>query len=242
MNKDTLFTWLNSMLALAVAIIIGSAIFAYAFYQSRALSNTLSVTGSATKDVVSDHVKWVSSISRIVRLPTLKAGHAQLATDLAAVEAFLKANGVPDESIVISPVSMMENYDQSSAENKSYTLRQTIEVNSGDVAGITNLTKHTEPLIDKGLVFNTDMLDYTYSKLPEERVAMLELAMKDAKDRAAMLAQSTGRRVGNLRSASSGVVQVLSENSLDVSDYGSYDTSKINKTIMITVKAAFSLQ
>jgi hypothetical protein len=56
------------------------------------------------------------------------------------------------------------------------------------------------------------------------------------------LAESSGKKVGQLKSASSGVVQVLSANSLDVSDYGSYDTSKVDKNIMLTVKASFTLE
>jgi hypothetical protein len=51
-----------------------------------------------------------------------------------------------------------------------------------------------------------------------------------------------GKKVGQLKSASSGVVQVMSANSLDISDYGSYDTSKIEKNIMLTVKATFTLK
>jgi hypothetical protein len=37
------------------------------------------------------------------------------------------------------------------------------------------------------------------------------------------------------------VVQVLPVNSVDVSDYGSYDTQNIEKEISVTVRAAFVL-
>jgi hypothetical protein len=33
----------------------------------------------------------------------------------------------------------------------------------------------------------------------------------------------------------------MAENSVEVSDYGMYDTSKINKEIMVTVKASFEI-
>jgi hypothetical protein len=48
--------------------------------------------------------------------------------------------------------------------------------------------------------------------------------------------------VGSIRSASMGVVQVLSPQSIEISDYGSYDTSSVEKEVMVTVKAAFSLR
>jgi hypothetical protein len=66
--------------------------------------------------------------------------------------------------------------------------------------------------------------------------------MKDAQKRAESIAQSTGKKIGNLKSASMGVVQVMQPNSVDISDYGNYDVSTIEKEIMITVKASFSLK
>lgn len=52
----------------------------------------------------------------------------------------------------------------------------------------------------------------------------------------------SGKKVGSLKSVSMGVVQVLQPNSVDVSDYGMYDTSTVEKEIMITVKATFTLK
>jgi hypothetical protein len=175
-----------------------------------------------------------------VTLDALKIGYSNMTNDISVVQSFLKDKNIPSDQIIISAVSMDQNYDNNSA--KTYTLRQTIEVNSSDVNGITEIAKNINPIIEKGVIFSTQSLEYTYTKLPEERVAMLADAIKDAKARAAQLAQSSGKSVGQLKSASSGVVQVMSANSLDVSDYGSYDTSQIEKNIMITVKASFTLK
>jgi hypothetical protein len=239
-NNNKVFLWLNTKFILGLAIIISTFIGACAYYQVRSFDNTLTVTGSTSKAVTSDHVRWVGSISRIVTLDTLKTGYADMASDLSTVQSFLKDKNIPSNQIVTSAVSMEQNYDNNSA--KTYTLRQTIEVNSPDVNGITEIAKNINPIIEKGVIFSTQSLEYTYTKLPEERVVMLADAVKDAKARAAQLAQSSGKSVGQLKSASSGVVQVMSANSLDISDYGSYDTSQIEKNIMITVKASFTLK
>ena len=241
-NNNKVLLWLNTKFILALAIIISTIIGVYAFYQVRSLDNTLTVTGSASKLVTSDHVKWVGTINRVVKVSTLKAGYADMARDLANVSDFLKSKNIPSDQIVTSPVFMDQNYDQPQGAERSYTLRQTIDINSSDVASISEIAKNIQPLIEKGVVFSTSSLEYTYTKLPEERVAMLASAVKDAKDRASKLAESSGKSVGQLKSASSGVVQVMSANSLDVSDYGSYDTSKIEKNIMLTVKASFTLK
>ena len=242
-NQNTFVSWLNTKFVLGLAIIVSTIIGSYSFYQVRALDNTLTVTGSASKQVTSDHVKWVGVISRVVSMDTLKSGYTSMASDLVNVKAFLKTNNISDDQIVISPILMAQNYDQSQgSSSRTYTLSQTIDVNSADVNGIATIAKNIQPLIDKGVVFATQSLEYTYTKLPDERVALLSDAIKDAKARAGKLAESSGKSVGQLKSASSGVMQVMSANSLDISDYGSYDTSKVDKSIMVTVKASFTLK
>lgn len=241
-NNNKALLWLNTKFILGIAIIISTVIGAYVFYQVRSFDNTLTVTGSATKQVTSDHVKWVGVISRVVKISTLKDGYTDLAKDLTLTQEFIKSKNISADQIVTSPVSMEQNYDQPQGAERTYTLRQTIDINSSDINNISEIAKNINPLIDKGVIFSTQSLEYTYTKLPQERVELLSFAVQDAKARASKLAESSGKAVGQLKSASSGVVQVMSANSLDISDYGSYDTSKIEKNIMITVKASFTLK
>src|SRR5690606_2242284 len=128
---------------------------------------------------------------------------------------------------------------------REYTLRQTITVQSiteDDVTKITQLAKNTQALTNQGVIFSTYQPEYYYSKLSELRVSLLADAIKDAKARATELAESSGSRVGTLKAASTGVVQVLSPNSVEVSDYGQYDTSSIEKDVMVTVRATFTVR
>lgn len=230
-------------IVIGLSIIISTLVAGSIFYRVRAFDNALSVTGSAKKEVISDTVKWTGMISRTAKIATLKVGYANMAKDLSAVKAFLAAKGIPEDAITITPIFMNEIYNQyGNANDKDYTLTQNIEINSSDVEKISNLAKNTESLISEGTVFSTTGLEYYYSKLPEVRVELLSDALKDAESRAAELAQSSGKKVGGLKAASSGVVQVLSQNSTEVSDYGSYNTSSINKEIMVTVKASFLLK
>ena len=119
---------------------------------------------------------------------------------------------------------------------------QNIEVQSDEVKKIDALAKNTMELIKKGVLFTTNSLEFYYSKLPEVRVELLDSAVADAKARANKLAEAGGKKIGVLKSASSGVVQVMAPNSVEVSDYGMYDTSKINKEVMVTVKASFEIK
>lgn len=236
----------KSAAILALGIIIASAIGAGAFYKAKSLDNVLSVTGSAKRMVTSDQVKWTAGFSRSVTDGNLKGGYSQMAQDTDAVQKFLTGQGIKTSDINISPVFMEQPglYDRQNypSADKQFILRQTVEVQSSDVTKVTELSKKTDELINQGVVFATQGVEYYYSKLPDLRVDLLSDAVKDAQVRAGNIAKSSGQSVGGLRSASMGVVQVLAPNSVDVSDYGQYDTSKIEKEVMVTVKAGFSLK
>lgn len=230
---------------LAIGLVVAALVVSVALYKIRGLDNTLSVTGSAKVAVTSDKVTWSTMITRPTRISTLQTGYAQIAADLVKVKKFLTESGIPESEITFGTVSFEENYNYQNPgtfAEKEYILRQSITINSLDVEKITAISRSIETIIAQGVIFQTTSLDYYYSKLPELRVSLLGDAVKDAQARADALAGATGEHVGSLKSASSGVVQVLSANSTDISDYGSYDTSQIEKEVMVTVKATFTLK
>jgi hypothetical protein len=228
-------------LILGVSLVLSATIGSFTFYKLRSM-DSISSTGSAKKAVMSDKVKWTSSINRPAKMSTIKDSYAKMDADLKEVKSFLAVSGVPEESIDVSPIYMNEIYEQYPGPEKNYNLMQNIKVESADVEKISKLSENTNSLIiNKGVLFSTNSLEYYYSKLPETRIELIASAVEDAKVRAGELAKAGGKKIGVLKSASSGVVQVLSPNSIEVSDYGMYDTSSIEKEIMITVKASFEI-
>ena len=237
----------NNNLALTVgaALILATLIGGIFYFTKSDSKDILTVTGSARKEVTADTVLWRTAITRNVGYAELKSGYAQMATDLSAVKDFMKANSISDESITVQPIVMNEDWSNNgpvAQAYKRYTLSQSIEIKSADVNAITALAQKSSGLINKGVLFQSQGLEYYFTQLAELRVSMLGDAVKDAKERAQQMAKAGGQRVGSLQSASSGVVQVLSRGSVDVSDYGSYDTSKIEKDVMVTVRATFGVK
>ena len=235
---------IKTSIILGIFLIIGVSIISYSLYQIKAADNSLSVTGSAKQSVTADIVKWNASFTRTVLASNLKTGYAQMKADEAIVSKFLSDNGIVATELTISPVAMQQqyNYNKTSNTPDEYTLTQNVSVQSSDIQKIQNISKNTQTVIDQGVIFSAYSPEYYYSKLPEARVTLLPEAMKDAQTRASSIAESTGKKVGTLKSASMGVVQVMQPNSIDISDYGNYDTSTVDKEIMITVKASFSLK
>jgi len=236
---------IKTSLIIGACLIIGVAIVSYTMYQVRAADNSLSVTGSAKQTVTSDLAKWSGSFSRTVYATSLNDGYTQMKKDENVVSKFFKDNGVVDSELTISPVSMQKVYSYDKNGNQGpdqYTLVQNVSIQSTDINKISTLSKNIQPIIESGVIFSAYSPEYYYTKLPDVRISLLPDAMKDAQKRAESIVQSTGRKVGSVQSASMGVVQVLQPNSTDISDYGNYDTSTIEKDVMITVKAAFSVR
>ncbi|MFA6095013.1 MAG: SIMPL domain-containing protein [Candidatus Paceibacterota bacterium] len=230
----------SGSIILAIGLVIATVIGAYTFVTIRSFDNGLVVTGSAKTTVQSDSVKWTSNITRTVTEGNLPDGYALMARDAASVKDFMTRNGIAADELEVSPIFVDQVYKYNDQNGpREYNLRQTVIVASKDLTKVANLAKNTQELINKGIVFSTQAPEYYYSKLADLRVSLLGDAIKDARARAEQLARSSGSSVGSLKSASTGVVQVLSPNSVEVADYGQYDTSSITKDVMITVRATF---
>jgi uncharacterized protein len=228
---------------LGICLIIAAGIGSFTFYWVRSQkTDTLMVTGSVKQKVTSDLAKWTSTFQRNVPLDDLKGGYAQMKQDQALVLKFFKDQGFDESKVLISPVFMETPFKYDPNAPKEYILSQNVEIQSNEVDKITSMANNTQILINEGVIFATNSLEYYYTKLPELRIALLSDAAADAKQRAQKIAESTGLVVGSIKSANAGVVQVLKVNSTDVSDYGAYDTSTIEKEVMVTITAVFNLK
>lgn len=237
-NNASKFAWI-----LGFCLIVSTVIGAGVFYKVKGMDQSLTVTGSAKKMVTADVAKWNSNFSRSVAEPDLRSGYSAMASDLKAVKKFFTDRGVKESDLVISPVYLDQQYrDPNNQGPQMYNLRQTVELQLKDIQKVTDLAKETQSLINQGVIFAPGAPEYYYSKLPETRVELLGDAVNDARSRAEKIAEAGGKKVGSLKEASVGVTQVTSVNSIDISDYGTYDTSKPDKDVMITVKATFTLK
>ena len=127
-------------LILGLSLVISATIGSLTFYKLRSM-DYISTTGSAKKAVVSDKVKWATSITRAIKQSSIKDGYTKLDADLKEVKAFLATSGIPTESIDVSPVFMNEVYEQNPGIDKKYNLVQNITIQSADVQKISDLSK-----------------------------------------------------------------------------------------------------
>jgi len=224
---------------IGVAFVLASIIAGYTFYSIRSLDNSLTVTGSAKEGVKADNAKWSINVNRIVYEEGVSSAYNEVSDNVAKVKNFLLKNAVAASEISVSPIFSDDYWGKENV--RQINVHQIITVSSKDVARIKTISENTTALAQQGVVFSPNAPEYYISNLPELRVSLIGKAVTDARARAESIAKSTGQSVGKLKSASSGVVQVMQQNSNDVSDYGQYDTSTIDKDVMVSVRATFGV-
>ena len=247
MNPKGLINYTEPLVAaatlLAIGMLISVGVGAYTAYKIKVAANIIEVTGSAKESVVSDFARWTINLDTKTPTDNQQIGFDRLDAATTRIVAYLKKQGFTDIETPSPNTNPSYSYpDKSEPILTGYSATRQIIVRSADVDKIVELAGNISPFTGYSYNVSSNGIELTYQDLPNERVKLLSGAIKDAKARAEAIAKETGRSVGTLRSATGGVVQVLPQGGVDISDYGSYDTQGKNKDIMVTVRASFSIQ
>jgi uncharacterized protein len=225
-----------------VGLIVVSSIGAYTAYDIKLSRDSVEVTGSAKEAVTADTARWIINLDTRTGVSDQQDGYTRLGNAIIKISEYLKEQGLTDMEFPAATSYPNYTYPQYGEPIfTGYTVNRQVIVRSGEVEKITKLANIIEPLSGQGYNVTTGAVELTYSKLAEMRVKLLSEAIKDAKARAHAIAKESDREVGTLRNAEGGVVQVLPQGGVDISDYGSYDTQSMNKEVMVTVRATFEL-
>lgn len=223
---------------LGLAIGLGAVVLAGGI-RDRNRNDTISVTGSAKARIVSDYVIWDASLTSQADTP--QAASPALDKWTAQVQAFLTAQGAQPDEISQQPVNATTTTNNA-GKVTGYALTRSFEVRSSRVDAIAKLVEASKQLLARGVPLQAQPLQYVFTKLPALRPKLLVAATKDALERAKALVAATGAHLGGLRGVDVSPFQVTSPNSTQVSDYGVYDTSTLNKDVTAVVNVTFGLK
>ena len=246
MNIQKLFDYSVPLTAAATILTIGAIIVAgiaaYTAYDIKLSRDNDEVTGSAKQSVIADTARWIISLDTRTGVGNQQVGYTSIENATDKITAHLESLGFDDyETPAITSYPTYTYPQFGEPIMTGFTISRQIIVRSGDIERISELANNIGPLTGSGYNVTTQTVELTYSKLDEARVTLLSEAIKDAEARAEAIASESGRSIGVLRSASSGVVQVLPQGGIDISDYGMYDTQSVKKEVMVTVRATFEL-
>lgn len=224
---------------LAIGIIIAAFVWG-AFFISARNEQSIRVVGQGVKTVTSDLIKWNITINRDTNVASKSEGPSWIQEDLNKIKKYLTSNGIEEKDILVDPVSSYANYGNNGVTG--YSFSQRIEVKSGDIEKIEKLALDNKALAKQDIYLQYSDLEYFVSNLAELKAEMLALATVDAKARAEEIAKSSGNKICGLLSAKTGVFQIRKPLSMDISDYGIYNTSSKEKEIAVTVNATFKIK
>jgi len=232
-------------ICLAIGIIVSTFFMAKTVENVKLQNQRIQIKGFAEKEITSDLAVWQGRIT--TRSTDLVTAYNKLQQDLQKVIAYLEQWGISKDKIDISSVTTIIQYqlnEQGIATNvvDGYVLDQSISLTLSDVNQVAKIANESTSLIEKGIEFASYAPQYFYTKLDDLKIQLIGEATKNAKLRAEQIASNSGSSVGELRYASQGVFQITPVNSTDVSDYGMYDTSTIEKSIKAVVTIEYSIR
>lgn len=242
--KDYQIVLLGVMIALGS--IVSTSILSKSLVEVQKFQNqTIKVTGSASTNVTADKAAWSINVKTVQ--PTLKEGYAKIGSDTEKIKKFLTSNGIKEKDIEIKSVNSYENYGRYPNGNttnqiENYNLYRYITVKSDDTEKLTDLAKRADELINMDINITSESVEYYVSNLDKIKISTIEAAAKNAKERAKSLVKGTKGQIGVMTSARTGVFQIVPIDSTEVNDSGINDTSSVEKKVVATVTATFTVK
>jgi uncharacterized protein len=233
----------------ALAAIICFWILGSAYKYKFKTAETISVTGLAEKDFISDQIVWTGNYSR--KLMDLKSAYSLLKEDEGKIRTYLKEKGIAENEMVFSAVTIDKDFTtkfdsdgkQIGSEFTGYNLKQDVTVDSKNIEKVEKISREVTELIQSGIEFNSSSPAYYYTKLSELKLDLLAKASADAKQRAETIAKNSGSSLGKIKKATMGVFQITGKNSNEDYSYGGvFNTSSKNKTASITTKIDYAVE
>lgn len=232
------------LISLAAAVVIAAIVLGGGIRDIKRADDTVTATGSARRAIRSDYAIWRGSIS--TQHTSLQDAYGELKAYTERLRAFLEANRVADDAVTFRAVmnnEIQEWLPQGGSTGRilAYRLTQEFEIRSPQVDSIEALSRRAADLIAVGVPLAAAPPQFLFTGLGDLRVELLADATRDAKTRAEKIAEGAGAKVGPIRNARVGVFQITPPHSTDVSDYGYYDTSSIDKDVTAVVTLSFAL-
>ncbi len=233
---------------IAIAVIISAFLFSNAFQNRNQHNDTISVTGSGSKNFVSDLIVWRGSFSK--KSLILKEAYAALDSDREIIKKYLVSKGLQESDLVFSAVAINKDFDTTYDANENirqqlftgFTLTQNVQVESKAVDKVEAISREVTELINSGVEFYSNPPEYYYTKMAALKIEMIAEATKDANARAKSIAENADSDLGKLKKSEMGVFQIIAQNSSeDYSWGGSFNTSAKKKSANITVKLMYQV-
>jgi len=232
-------------LILGLCFVAGTLVLSTTWRANVKAAQTLKVTGSAKMDLVSDLARLRLTVEG--NGATAEAAWNDLQRQLPLVLDAMQEQGVSDDQIERFPVNSwsMDEFDRNgnrTGRALSHQTNQDLQLVISDVDLAKRLSLNLSGLVTEGVSVRLGQPEYLFTGLAAVKEEVQAMAAEDAMRRAQKVAEAAGAKLGSIRDARMGVLQVTPRHSTVVSDYGVNDNSSIDKQITAVVHASFAIE
>lgn len=251
-NKSRLIGNIAVALILAIAMVSSCYVGVNGLAEYKRKKYDINIKGYTKQQITSDLIVWSGYFD--VQSEELKEGYAALEADKAKVKNYLVNKGFAEEDLIFSSISISENhklneYGGYTNEIIGYKLAQTVTISSGEIDRVTELSRNATELLNEGVQFQSYAPEYHYTKLEDLKVSMLAEATLDATNRAKLIAENAGSKLGELTHAKLSSIKVTPLYSMpsDYDEWGGYssyvdnDTVSLEKEVTVSVNCTFEI-
>lgn len=243
-------------LIIGLCVVATGAILGNAFKKRNATQDAISVVGLGAKQFTSDEILFSGSYA--AKAMDAKEAYAIINADKEKVKSFFVSRGFKANEVIFSGVNFEKSYrtlttqtDNNNTKTEQifdgYIAKQSVTLSSKKnpelMKRIEDVADQTSELVNSGIEFNPNAIQYTYSDLPSLKHDLIEKATQDAKERAQKIVKTASGDLGKLKTASMGVFQITGEGSVEEDSYGgNNDIYSKQKSARITVRLEYELE
>lgn len=229
--------------ALAFGVIAASGEIASAVRSMRQ-ANVIRVKGVGMAPVVADQAWWTGTVT--ARAGSLPDAFQKLDASTTALRGFVVEQGIAQADIEVDSVrTSTENRRDAEGnltnEIEVYTLRRSVTIWSKDVRLVERIAMRSTDLIREGHEVGSASPRYLVSTIESLKLELIDQGTANARERANLLVDGSGGRLGRLVSASQGAFDIVCAGSAEFDGNGSYDTSCINKEARVVVTLEYAV-
>jgi hypothetical protein len=222
--------WLATAGVLAVGMVVGGYLLGNGLVRAKEADRSVTVRGLAEKDVTADLATWTIAYS--ANAGDLASAQASIDRDSAAIRAFFKELGFPDDALQPTGVNVSQ-YNQDGVP--TFTVRQRMSLRTNDIKRAEAAVKRQFELVRRGVVLEEGSgMSYNYTKLNDIKPEMVAEATKDARRSAEQFAEDSGTGVGGIKSATQGYFEITSRDG-DSEGWGVSDSPFKKVRVVTTV-------
>lgn len=255
-NKQKLIGNIIIALILSVSVIFSCFIGVKGLADYKQKKYVIQIKGYTTQQITSDIIVWSGIFN--VDSKELKDGYKTLEENKEKVKNYLVGKGIAEEDLIFSSISINEKYvlNQYGGNTNvidSYNLAQTVTISSSEIDKVTEISRNSTELLNEGVQFESYAPEYQYTKLEDLKASMLADATKDATNRAKLIADNAGSKLGSLTNAKVSSIKVSPLYSVPddyYNEFGYYnygnnvanDSISLEKEVTVSVYCTFEIK